>query len=485
VHAAASPNDLARQGDRALGLGNTRDAVAFYRAALVDDAARPDTWYNLGWALRATRQFDAALAAYGEALRHGSDHPEHLHLNRAAILADHLYQPDAAEEELDTALRLAPGFVPAMLNLGTLHEDRGQADAARDVYRRALLHDPGNGRAHARIGMIDLAEGQVSRSLIALRAAAIQAATPADRAEILYATATALDADESFDAAFDTLTAANRLAAAGAHVRYDAAAHESLVTRLISATHFPLTIPRTETPTPLEPIFVVGMFRSGSTLVEQLFARHSSIIAGGELEYLPALAASDLAPYPESIQNIDRTDILQFRMGYLEELARVAPSGWVTDKRCDNVLHLGLINMLFPDAPIIHTIRHPLDTLISILFLHFGEGVVYGHDQRDAAHYYIQYRRLMGHWRTLFANQIIDVDYDRVVRGPRAEIEPVLGRLGLDWHDVPGASITRPVRTASSWQVRKAVHGRSSGRWQQYARQLEPARQMLADAALL
>jgi Tfp pilus assembly protein PilF len=485
VHGNISPDDLARAGDRALGLSNVPEAIALYQAALNADAARPDTWYNLGWALRASRQFDAALAAYAEALRQGIDQPEHLHLNRAAILADHLYQPDAAVEELGIALHLAPGFVPALLSLGTLHEDQGQADAACDAYRRALATSPGNGRAYARLGMIDLAKGHVDKALAALRAAAALAATPADRAEILYATATALDAHANFDAAFDTLIAANRLAAAETHTRYDPAALEALVTRLISAFQTPPDIPPIKTSTPLKPIFVVGMFRSGSTLVEQLLSRHSSTTAGGELEYVPALTASDLRPYPENIQAIDGARIAQYRANYLEEMTRIAPSGWVTDKRCDNVLHVGLITTLFPNAPIIHTVRNPLDTLVSILFLHFGEGVTYGHDQRDAAHYYIQYRRLMDHWRMLFADQIIDVDYDQLVRDPRAQIEPVLSRLGLDWIDAPAAATNRPVRTASSWQVRKAIHGRSSGRWRHYARQLEPARQMLAYAVLL
>ena len=481
-----SSADLARRGDQLLGEGARSEAIAHYQAALALDTTRSDTWYNLAWAYRANRQFDDALNAYGEALNYGTSRPEAVRLNRAVILADHLYQPHAAEEELNAALAVSPTFVPALLNLGTLHEDFGRADAAREAYRRVIIHEPGNGRARARLAMIDLAEGHVGNALDELAIGLPLANAAADRAELLYATATALDADRRFDAAFETLAAANSLAQTSARNRYDPEAQERLIDRLIATFQRPISGPALETNEVLQPIFVVGMFRSGSTLVEQLLARHSAIIEGGELEIIPALAHSALVPYPEAVAQFDASAIKANRSAYLTEMARVASSGRVTDKRCDNILHIGLIKTLFPNAPIVHTARHPLDTLISTLFVHFGEGVTYGYDQRDVAHYYIQYRRLLNHWRTLYGDAICDVDYDQLVIDPRAQIEPVLSSLGVTWNETARhASGTHSVRTASSWQVRKALHRQSSGRWQNYAKHLEPAQQMLSEAGLL
>lgn len=487
VVAAPSSSDLAQRGDQALGARRLDDAITHYESALAIDPANANIWYNLGWALRADRQFERALHAYDKALTRGVARPEEVLLNRAAILSDHLFQPDAAEAELQAALRRAPQFVPAMLNLGTLHEDRGQAEAARAAYRRALTLIPGLGRAHARLAMIDLADGQVSTARKAIYASVRQAETQEDLAEILYAKASVLDADGDYDAAFQTLTEANALGRARALKHYDATAQEQLVTKLIDAFDGPLSVHSSGATDAAKPLFIVGMFRSGSTLTEQLLVRYSAIQSGGELEYIPAAAKSSLVPYPESLKTLEQSAIDSMRVAYLKEMRRISPSGWTTDKRCDNVTHLGLIQMLFPDAPIIHTVRKPLDTLLSILFLHFGEDVSYGFDQRDAAHYFIQYHRLMDHWRTIFPDAIIDVDYDQLVRNPRAEIAPVFDRLGLTATELAVVAEVgnQPVRTASSWQVRKPLHQKSSGRWRNYARQLEPARAMLSDAGLI
>ena len=486
MHYSPNPADLVKQADHLLATGQLEEAIHLYQGALALDTGLPDAWFNLGWALRASRRFEAASHAYSEALRYGVRNPEDVRLNRAAILADHLYEPEAAEEELKLAIADAPEFIPALLNLGTLYEDLGKAGLAREVYRKVLNRAQGNGRAIARLAMIDIAEGEHKAPLIALEAALSSATNPADGAEILYAKAAALDAVTKYDAAFDTLVAANTLAQTFARNRYDPIAHEEFVTRLINAFPAPRRreLERGDT---LKPIFIVGMFRSGSTLIEQLLARHDAVTAGGELEYIPAIVQRRLTPYPEAVMQLDSTAVTSFSQDYLSEMARASTSGFATDKRCDNILHLGLIDTLFPDAPIIHTLRDPLDTMLSLLFLHFGEGVSYGFNQLDATHYYIQYRRLLSHWRQLYGARIHDVDYDRLVVNPQHEIEKILSFLGLPWSDscLRPSTNAQSVRTASNWQIRKPLHRQSSGRWRHYARQLQPARQMLTDAGLL
>jgi hypothetical protein len=230
------------------------------------------------------------------------------------------------------------------------------------------------------------------------------------------------------------------------------------------------------------------MFRSGSTLVEQLLGRHPDVTPGGELEFIPAIVRENLLPYPRTLSEAspERLDLL--REKYLGEARRLYPeAARVTDKRPDNFVHIGLIKALFPCARIVHTVRQPLDNILSVFFLYFGDDVRYSDTLDHIVHYYAQYRRLMDHWRERFGADIHDVAYDRLVAEPRGEMERLLAFCGLDWDDacLDADSAGSAVRTASNWQVRKPLHQRSSGRWRNYERELEPIRHRLAQAGLL
>jgi hypothetical protein len=233
----------------------------------------------------------------------------------------------------------------------------------------------------------------------------------------------------------------------------------------------------------LAPLFISGMYRSGSTLIEQMLAGHSRVAAGGELDLIPALAAS-IRGYPEAVADAGSDQIEKWREFYLSGLpVPLRADGIVTDKRPDNFLHIGLIKTLFPTAKIVHTRRNPLDNLLSLYFLHLDPSMAYALDLEDAAHWYGHYLRLMAHWKALYPEDILDVDYDDLVKDP----EPVIGRLlefvGLDWEDgcLEFHRSERAVRTASVWQVREPLHKRSSDRWRNYATQLEPLQAALAE----
>ena len=471
----APASDLVRQADALLGQRRLDEAAALYGQALALDPAHPVAWFNLGWTLRALRRFDAALAAYGEALARGIDRPEDVRLNRAVILSDHLFRPDDAIEELTRALAAAPGDVRAWLALGLIHEDQGDAAAARAAYEHALALAPGNGRATARLGALAIAGDDAATAARQLTAALDGAVGPTDRAEMLFTLGDALDRLGRYDEAFPAYDAANTIARQLARFRYDPAAQAALVDRLIAT---PLA-PGPADPVDPQPIFICGMFRSGSTLAERILSRHSEVAAGGELEFVPTLVAG-LAGYPETAPSLTDGQLTTWRAEYRRDL----PAGrFVTDKRCDNILHLGLIARLFPAARVVHTRRTPLDNLLSVYCLHFDEGVTYGHDLADAAHYYIQYRRLLRHLQD--AGLVThDLDYDALVRAPQPTLAALLGSLDLAWEDGVLASQVdaAPVRTASAWQVRAALHDRSSGRWRHYERQMAAPRRLLADA---
>lgn len=460
--------------------GRAAEAAAAYRRLLAILPDLPDSWYNLALMERACGRFEAALAAYDEALRRGATGPEEIRLNRAVILTDDLGRHELAEAELAAALALAPDYLPALLNLGNLHEDLGRRDAARAAYERALEVDPGNAVALARLAGLNRPEGVDNPVIRRLRAALDAPGRSADeRAELGFALGRALDAAGAYDAAFEAYGAANAESrAAGPGVRYDRAAHETFVDRLIAAFPQPA---RAEPDGEAGPVFVCGLFRSGSTLVEQMLARHSRVTPGGELGLVPALAGR-IRAYPEALAGAQGSELArQARALYLEGLRAARPGAdVVTDKRPDNFLHIGLIKAMFPDARIVHTVRQPLDVVLSNWFLHLDRSMPQALDLEDMAHWLLQHDRLMAHWKALYPD-IVEVDYDRLVVEPRPVLGGLLLRLGLGWEEavLDFRAAWTGVRTASVWQVREPLYRRSSGRWRNYARHLGPVRAML------
>lgn len=470
---------LLERADALRRAGRVDEAIAAYEQLLEREPDLPDSWYNLGWLRKQARQYGQALEAYQEALGRSVDGPEEVHLNRAVILSDHLARPDDAEAELRRALELNPDYLPALLNLGNLHEDRGARAEAESAYRRALQATPGDALALSRLaGVIDArseAAAQLTQTIHERIASGIDAT---DRADLGFALGRLLDARGDYAEAFAAYEAANRASreSFGSHFRsYERVGHEHFVDRLIAA--FPSPASRVADELPRPPVFICGLFRSGSTLVEQILASHSGVESGGELDLVPALAAR-IDGYPEGVANADPATIASWRAFYLGGLADIAGGdALVTDKRPDNFLHIGLIKTLFPNAKIIHTRRNRLDNLLSLYFLHLDPRMAYALGLADAAHWHSQYERLMAHWKRLYPNDIFDVDYDELVRAPRPVIERLLSFLHLGWEDsvLDFHRRTGAVKTASVWQVREPLHARSSGRWRNYSTQLERA----------
>ncbi|HKQ13350.1 MAG TPA: sulfotransferase, partial [Steroidobacteraceae bacterium] len=438
---------------------------------------------------RSAGRFDAALASYQQALERGVSEPEEVHLNRGVIYSDCLRQDEAAERELQAALALNPGYVPALLNLANLREDFGKQADASALYERILALQPRCYVALARYaGLKKIA--RPDDSLIARLRAAIAdpAASAADRAELGFALGKALDSCGAWDAAFAAYTSANRDSrrSAGPAGAYDRQAHEKFIDALLAGFQ-PSQTQAAPQPQSTRPVFICGMFRSGSTLAEQILSAHSRVAAGGELAFLPSLVRTELAPFPATMAAMTQAQLDALATRYLAMLARPFPQGErVTDKRPDNFLYIGLIKRLFPDARIVHTVRNPLDNCLSIYFLHLDHSMSYALDLADIGHYYVQYRRLMAHWKSLYGADILDLDYDELVRAPRPAMEQLTSFCGLEWEDacLSFEQQANAVKTASVWQVREPLYRRSSGRWHNYAAQLAPLEAYLRNAGI-
>lgn len=455
--------------------GRFAEAEAAYVRLLASWPALPDSWYNLARLQRRAGRFDAALASYQEALNRGVSEPEEVHLNRGVIYSDCLRQDDAAERELQAALALNPKYVPALLNLANLREDFGKQAEAHALYEKILTLQPQCYIALARYAGVQKVAGPDDPLIARLRAAIADSVTSAaDRAELGFALGKALDSCGAWNGAFAAYAAANRdsrQSAARGTAIYDPREHEQSIDELI-ATFRPGQPVAARLPQSTRPLFICGMFRSGSTLAEQILAAHSRVTAGGELAFLPSLVQSELAPFPATMATVSQARLDQLAARYLDMLARLFPHGdRVTDKRPDNFLYIGLIKSLFPDARIVHTVRDPLDNCLSIYFLHLDHSMGYALDLADIAHHYVQYRRLMAHWKTLYGADIFDLDYDALVREPRPAIERLTQFCGLEWEEgcLSFEQTARAVKTASVSQVRESLYQRSSGRWRNYA----------------
>ena len=465
-----TPEDLLRAAAAHRQAGRAEEAIEAYRKLLKQRPNLPDTWYNLGLMLRRAGQPDAALAAYGQALVSGVKQPEEVRLNRAVILADDLRRDEDAEAELTAALKLNPTYVPALLNLGNLHEDNGRRADAAEAYRKALAADPRNATALARLSGLEQIDSPEHPLIIRLKQAlARPGLTQVDAAELGFALGSALDRVAAYDEAFAAYTAANTASRRSAPIasRYDRSAHEALIDEIIAT--FPEPVAACDGPD--APIFICGMFRSGSTLAEQILACHPSVTSGGELDLLPAMVRRDLSPFPAAASNLDDQRAVDLAKDYLARLAAIFPSAdRLTDKRPDNFLYVGLIKRLLPSARIVHTRRAALDNCLSVYFLHLDHAMSYAFDLTDIAHFLHQQERLMAHWKRLYPADIHELDYDGLVQDPRPAIEALLKFCGLGWNDacLSPQNAGGSVKTASVWQVRQPLYRSASGRWRNY-----------------
>lgn len=485
--------------------GRHDEADAVLAAVLAADPTDADAWYQAGWTRKQAGRFQPALDAYARAIELGVAHPEEAHLDRYVILTDHLRRDACAERELDAALRIAPDYLPALLNLGNLREEQGRREDALAVYDRARAVAVPAGHPHA-----DLRHEALARS-VQLRPPAspddpifgqIEAATrtvgdrqPEIRANLLFAAGKAQLRLGQDAAAFEAFARANRHLLRTHGRLYRRADSERLFDAIIAA------FPRADAPTAADPsparpgpqpVFICGLWRSGSTLLEQALAALPNVHAAGEVDYLLRLASrGELAPYPGSMARLRDLDADRLGADYLAHLRSLVPQAGpddrITDKRPDNFLLIGMIKRLLPGARILHARRHPMDVGMSIYMQHLNPlSVPYSTDLRDIGHYIGQHRRLMAHWQALYPYDILEVDYDRLVREPELSLRAVLDFIGLPWDDtcLRFHELDNTVKTASYWQVRQPLYASASGRWRRHAAALEPLRQSLLEAGI-
>jgi tetratricopeptide (TPR) repeat protein len=451
---------------------------------------------DLGGVLLACKQVEPAIGHFREAIRLRPAFAE-AHTNLGLALRE-LGRLGEAADCYREALRVNPRHAAAHNNLGYLFEAEGRLDEARDEFLKALALDPYNAMALASLsglavaGHYDFPQDQVE----SVRRLVDRPDVPVDdRGRLHFALARMLDAAGSYDEAFAHYQEGNALRQEYVRRRgaaFDPAAERRFVDRLI-ALFSPAYFERVRSFGVASelPIFIVGMMRSGTTVVEQILASHPDVHGAGELRELGALTASlperlrTADPYPECLARLDVQTAQAVAQAHLDNLQRRGGTARrVVDKMPVNFQHLGLIATLFPRAQIIHCHRDPIDTCLSCFSQNFGEPQAFTLDLRHLGFYYRQYERLMAHWKAVLPAPIFELQYEELTAEPEAVSRRLLAFCGLDWDErcLRPHEAQRPVRTASMLQVRKPIYRSAVGRWKRYEKHVQPLLEALAGA---
>jgi tetratricopeptide (TPR) repeat protein len=377
------------------------------------------------------------------------------------------------------AVRLAPEHAPARLVLAEALEANGRFKQAKFQYLAVLTTEPEHATALSKL--LSLKATHVAERHVRDAHRLLDGADGQDPNQVPLRLALAQyhDLRGQYDIAFKYLQTANEIR----HKRhaFDSAAQTSAVDRLIyTCTASALSALPPHTVRSEKPIFIIGMPRSGTTLVEQILSSHPQVAAGGELPTLINIVRQIKGAgtsYPEATRGLDRATLEGMARRYLDKLDGISRDALrVTDKMPFNYMHLWLIAALHPDATIVHCRREALDTCLSCYFTSFNEELQFASDLDTLGRYWIDYCRLMQHWRAVLPHRFIDLDYERLVTDTEGSIRELLAFCHLPWEArcMKFYESHRGVRTPSRWQVRQPIYRQSVGRWRNYERHLQP-----------
>jgi tetratricopeptide (TPR) repeat protein len=478
-----------------MALDRAPEAEASLRQALALAPQFAEAWNNLGIVLQGAGRLEEAVPCYREAVRFRPDFAA-ARYNLANCLRDEGRVADAVAEYQE-ALRLQPDYPEAHNNLANALQEQGDVEAAHRHCVEALRLKPACAAAlftlaelagHARYPTPDDLTARIRETI------ADPQLPPADSSLLSFALGNLLDRAGEYDEAFTAFREGNegqlRLIRASGRA-FDADMHRRLIDRLVAVIDRPyferVRLFGLETDVP---VFIVGMPRSGTTLVEQILSQHPQVFGAGELREMgravDKLAArlDPAAGYPDCVTRLDRETARAAAEWYAGRLAaRAGPARRVTDKMPQNFLHLGLIATLFPRARVIHCRRDARDVCLSCYFQNFRE-LHFSWSLEDLGRYYRGYERLMTHWHRVLPLQVLDLTYEEIVTRQEAVSRDLIAFCGLDWDprclDFP--SSRRPVQTVSKLQVRRPMYTSSVGRWRRYERHLGPLLQALQEA---
>ncbi len=456
-------------------VGMTAQACDCYTTFLMHSKGFAHVYFNYAYYLKLNQEFEKSIENYQFALDENIPRPEEVYLNIAVIYAESLRKEENAIKALKAAYKINDNNVLVLFNLASLYEELGKKEESRFYFDAVLKIEPNNYQVLVRLANSELCTSINNPIIKQLeQASELYHIDLSIKINVFYALGKVLNDCKQYDKAFSYYQKANELDITLSN-KYCTKKQEELVNSdiMLFSEHW---FSKMGTSSDAKPIFICGMFRSGSTLVEQILASHSKITAGGELNFFPKLVNEEFQSYPFNLVDKDINFFNEIAEQYFSELkAKFPQTNLITDKRPDNTLYIGLIKTIFPKAKIIYTQRNPIDNCLSIYFQRLSENLTYATSLENIAHYYIEQTRLISHWKNLFPNSVTVIDYDDVVHQSEKYLKPLFSFLELEWQEecLNFYNLKNRVKTASIWQVRKPLYSESSGRWKKYKKHVE------------
>jgi tetratricopeptide (TPR) repeat protein len=464
-----------------------QDAERLLRHALQQSAHSPLAWRELGLALLALGRLEEADAAAREVAKIEPENPQTW--STIAAVATRLMRQEEALEAYERAASLKPGEVRLRMSIGHVQKTLGKRPESEASYKAALAMDPG--LAEAYWSLADLknytfsdAEVAAMRSLLAH-----DKRERRNEAQLHFALGKAYEQRRRYPEAFTHYAQGNALRRLDApfdieHFERRSARIRTVFDAAFFARHAGAGDPDGG------PIFIVGLPRSGSTLIEQILASHSQVEGTMELPNILNISREfdDLAAgrngYPESVRQVSTAYLSALGTRYLAQVAPLRRGRErFTDKLPNNFSHVGLIHAILPKATIIDARRHPMDSCFSTFKQHFAEGQTFSYDLEHLGRYYRCYLALMDYWDAVLPGTVLHLQYEDLVRDPETQIRRLLEHCGLPFEAACLAfhETRRSVRTASAEQVRQPLYTSGVGYWRHFSTELEPLRRALGD----
>lgn len=454
--------------------GRLGEAESAAHRALELSPRHADALYNLSVVLLTTGREAEAMALLETLVQ---AHPEHaLAWHNLGILLERSGNTGRALASYEAAAATGRALPATTASLAALLVELGQHDRARELYAARLAADANDVEAHFAYSRLvtyraDMAEWAALKGAVA----GISSLPWQSAVKLGFALGKARQDLGNHEGALAAFRAANELHFS--HRPFDEQSNYALLEDVMGTVDEVL-IERVAVrkSAGVRPVFILGMPRSGSTLVEQMLAAHGEVASGGELKYLKAVIQAHLIRDRHTIARAapgwSREQFEAAALDYRQRLLQHAEGKpLVIDKLPGNFAFAGLVAALFPDAIIVHTVRQPLAILWSGYSTHFGDALLYTYDMAVLARYLARYREVMQHWeRVLPAGRIIPVAYEQLVAEPEITLRRLVARMGVDWRPsmLDFHLGGRSVRTASVAQVRQPLHGAAVDLWRHY-----------------
>jgi Flp pilus assembly protein TadD len=450
-------------GIAAYQTGRCELAVELIRQAIKRNGQNAGYFSNLGTALFGQGKLDEAVSAYRQAVLIKPDYAD-AYCNLGSTLEQ---QGDLNEAIIAyrRAISIRPDYADAYSNLGVALEEQGKLNEARNAFERGIELAPGRALSYRLLGDVKrFAAGESHLVAMEKLAQDLPSLPAGEQINLLFALAKAYEDIGDHERSFCNVLQGNKLKRQ--QIRYRAADTRELFRRIQEI--FTLDLMRDK-----RPVFIVGMPRSGTTLVEQILASHPNVCGAGELKFITNAVRELDGRGAEALSGVQ---LRQLGASYANTTSKLAPNAErIVNKLPTNLVYAGLIHLALPNARIIHTRRDPIDTCVSCFYRLFSKGNDYTYDLVELGSYYRAYEALMEHWRRVLPPKVmIEVQYEHATTDLEAEARRMVAHLGLQWDDgcLSFYETERVVRTSA--QVRQPIYRSSIGRWRVHERHLGP-----------